>query len=97
MGTMADSTDKTQTDKRVESAWGHVVSTGGAKTCTVQIARLVPHSLYGKYVKRTTKMAVHDPKEEAGIGDKVRIVPCKPISKRKRWRLAEIVAKAKTA
>ena len=92
---MAESTEKTH--KRVESATGVVVSTGGDKTCTVEVSRLVPHPLYGKYMKRRTKVAVHDPSNEAGMGDTVNIVPCRPISKRKRWRLTEVVRKAKMA
>ena len=92
---MADSTEKTQPQKRVESDTGVVVSIGGDKTCTVEISWQVAHPLYGKIMKRNTKMAVHDPSNEAGLGDTVTIVPCRPISKRKRWRLAGVVSKAK--
>ena len=86
-----------KTQKRVETAQGVVVSTGGDKTCSVEVSRLVKHPLYGKYMKLGTKVAVHDPENEAGMGDVVDIVTCRPISKRKRWRLSNVVRKAKMA
>jgi len=62
-------------EKRLERATGVVVSTGGDKSCTVQVSRLVKHALYGKYLKRRSKVAVHDPNNDAGLGDTVDIVP----------------------
>jgi small subunit ribosomal protein S17 len=74
---------------------GKVVSDRMEKSIVVAIERLVPHPLYKKYFKRTTKLMVHDEKKEAHIGDTVRIMETRPLSKRKRWRLVEIVEKAK--
>jgi small subunit ribosomal protein S17 len=61
----------------------------------VSIERRVPHPIYKKYFKRTTKLMAHDEKREAGIGDVVRIMETRPLSKLKRWRLVEIVERAK--
>jgi small subunit ribosomal protein S17 len=74
---------------------GVVESNKADKTITVQVARLVKHRTYGKYIKRTTKFTAHDPENSCGIGDKVKIVATRPLSKMKRWRLAEIVEKAR--
>jgi small subunit ribosomal protein S17 len=65
------------------------------KSITVAIDRKVKHPIYGKFVHRTTKFMAHDEKNEASIGDKVRIMETRPLSKMKRWRLVEIVEKAK--
>lgn len=59
------------------------------------IDRKVKHPIYGKFMKKTTKLMAHDEKNEAGIGDVVRIMETRPLSKNKRWRLVEIVEKAK--
>lgn len=74
---------------------GVVVSNKMDKTITVAIERKVPHPIYKKYFKKTTKLMAHDEKRECGIGDKVKIMETRPLSKRKRWRLVEIVEKAK--
>ncbi|MGB9591675.1 MAG: 30S ribosomal protein S17 [Candidatus Kryptoniota bacterium] len=74
---------------------GKVVSDRMEKSIVVAIERLVPHPLYKKYFKRTTKLMVHDEKREAHVGDIVKIMETRPLSKRKRWRLVEIVEKAK--
>ena len=74
---------------------GTVVSDKMDKTITVAIERKVPHPIYKKYFKKTTKLMVHDEKSESGIGDKVKIMETRPLSKNKRWRLVEIVEKAK--
>ena len=81
-------------EKVQHSLEGRVVSDKMHKTSTVLIERKVKHSLYGKYVKRSTKLHVHDESETAGIGDTVRIVPCRPLSKTKAWALAEVLSKA---
>jgi small subunit ribosomal protein S17 len=83
-----------ETNKIQHSLEGRVVSDKMNKTITVLIERSVKHSLYGRYVKRSTKLHVHDEKEAAGIGDTVRIVPCRPLSKTKAWELAEVLSKA---
>jgi small subunit ribosomal protein S17 len=65
------------------------------KSITVAIDRKVKHPIYGKFMNKTTKFMAHDEKNEAGIGDTVRIMETRPLSKSKRWRLVEIVEKAK--
>jgi len=74
---------------------GVVVSNKMNKTITVAIERKVPHPIYKKYFKKTTKLMAHDEKGECTIGDKVKIMETRPLSKNKRWRLLEIVEKAK--
>ena len=72
-------------------AVGVVASDKMAKTRRVEISRLVKHKKYGKYIRRRTKLAVHDPKGEAEIGDRVEITPCRPMSKTKSWRLLRVL------
>jgi small subunit ribosomal protein S17 len=74
---------------------GKVVSNNMEKSIVVAIMRQVPHPIYKKYFKRTTKLMAHDEKREAGVGDTVKIMETRPLSKMKRWRLVEIVEKAK--
>jgi small subunit ribosomal protein S17 len=74
---------------------GKVVSNKMQKSIVVAIERLVPHPIYKKYFRRTTQLMAHDEKREAGVGDKVKIMETRPLSKRKRWRLVEILEKAK--
>lgn len=74
---------------------GVVVSNKMNKTITVAIERKVPHPIYKKYFKKTTKLMAHDEKSECTVGDKVKIMETRPLSKNKRWRLLEIVEKAK--
>ena len=73
---------------------GVVVSDKGDKTITVAVKRLVRHRRYGKYVYRTTKCAAHDEKNEARVGDHVKIMATRPLSRRKRWRLTGILERA---
>lgn len=74
---------------------GRVVSNKMQKSIVVTIERKVPHPVYRKYFKRTVKLTAHDEKQEAGIGDLVRVMETRPLSKTKRWRLVEIIEKAK--
>ncbi|MCA6408848.1 MAG: 30S ribosomal protein S17, partial [Cytophagales bacterium] len=74
---------------------GRVTSNKMTKSITVAIDRKVKHPIYGKFMNKTTKFMAHDEKNEAGIGDTVRIMETRPLSKSKRWRLVEIVEKAK--
>lgn len=74
---------------------GIVVSDKMDKTITIAIERKVPHPIYKKYFKKTTKLMAHDEKSECRLGDKVKIMETRPLSKSKRWRLIEIVEKAK--
>ena len=74
---------------------GKVVSNKMQKTITVAVDRKVKHPLYGKSVSRTTKFNAHDEENTAGIGDTVRIMETRPLSKSKRWRLVEILERAR--
>jgi small subunit ribosomal protein S17 len=74
---------------------GKVLSNKMQKTITVAVDRKVKHPIYGKFVNKTTKFKAHDETNAAGIGDVVRIMETRPLSKDKRWRLVEIVEKAK--
>lgn len=74
---------------------GTVVSNKMNKSVIVAIERRVAHPLYKKYFKKTTNLMAHDEKNECGIGDTVKIMEIRPLSKRKKWRLVEIVEKAK--
>ncbi len=74
---------------------GIVVSNKMDKTITIAIERKVPHPIYKKYFKKTTKLMAHDEKRECSIGDKVKIMETRPLSKMKRWRLVQIIEKAK--
>ena len=74
---------------------GMVTSNRMDKTITVAVERKVKHPIYGKFVKKTTKFHAHDDKNECTIGDMVRIMETRPMSKTKRWRLVEVVEKAK--
>jgi small subunit ribosomal protein S17 len=65
------------------------------KTITVSVERKVKHPIYGKFVKKTTKFMAHDEKNECSIGDTVRIMEVRPLSKNKCWRLVEIIEKVK--
>lgn len=73
---------------------GVVTSNKMEKSLTVSIERQIQHAKYGKYLKRTTKLHVHDEKSEAREGDVVRIQECRPLSKTKAWTLVEIVQRA---
>ena len=74
---------------------GIVTSDKMDKTITVAVERKVKHPIYGKFVKKTTKFHAHDEKQECTIGDVVKIMETRPLSKTKRWRLVEVVEKAK--
>ncbi len=74
---------------------GVVSSNKMDKTVTVAVERKVKHPMYGKFVKKTTKFHAHDEKNECSIGDVVRIMETRPLSKTKRWRLVEVVEKVK--
>ncbi|MEG1517204.1 MAG: 30S ribosomal protein S17 [Raoultibacter sp.] len=74
---------------------GVVVSAAGDKTCVVQVKERKPHPVYGKMMTSTEKLHAHDENNEAGVGDTVRIMETRPLSKMKRWRLVQIIEKAK--
>lgn len=81
--------------KRRKTRIGIVSSNKMTKTITVAVERKVKHPIYGKFVKKTTKFHAHDESSTAGPGDVVRIMETRPLSKTKRWRLVEIIEKAK--
>ena len=74
---------------------GLVVKAAMQKTITVKVDRLMQHKLYKKTIRRSKNYLVHDESSQAGVGDTVKIVECRPISKSKSWRLLEIITKAK--
>ncbi|UQE74430.1 MULTISPECIES: 30S ribosomal protein S17 [unclassified Gordonia (in: high G+C Gram-positive bacteria)] len=74
---------------------GYVVSDKMQKTITVELEDRKSHPLYGKIIRTTSKVKAHDEQEVAGVGDRVRIMETRPLSKSKRWRLVEVLEKAK--
>lgn len=85
------STDRNLRKERI----GLVVSNKMDKSVTVAVQRKLKHPMYGKFIGKTTKFMAHDEKNECGIGDTVKIMETRPLSKRKRWRLLEIIERAK--
>jgi small subunit ribosomal protein S17 len=82
--------------KEVKTRRAVVVSKSGDKSIKVQINYKVKHPVYGKYMKRRTKLIVHDVTDEARVGDLVDIAECRPISKTKNWRLVKVVERGVT-
>ena len=76
--------------KTVRKVFGRVVSNGADKTVSVSIERVVKHPVYGKYIRRTTKVMAHDGDNACQLGDRVAIAECRPLSKRKSWRVVEV-------
>ncbi len=81
----------TQTQKRRNEFIGEVVSTKMEKTIAVEVYQMIRHKKYGKFIRKSNVFKAHDEKNEAQMGDKVRIFETRPLSKTKRWRLAEII------
>ena len=92
---MTTTTSATTDRNRRKTRVGKVVSDRMDKTIVVSIERLVKHPQYGRYVRRRSKFKVHDEKNECRMGDTVRFMETRPISKDKRWRFVEIVERAK--
>jgi small subunit ribosomal protein S17 len=91
-----ESTDQTPVERgRRKVREGLVVSDKMDKTVIVAVEDRVKHRLYGKVLRQTTRMKAHDEDNTAGVGDRVRIMESRPISATKRWRLVEIIEKAK--
>jgi len=84
-------TEETKTKRAVT---GKVISNKMDKTITVMIERKVKHPVYGKYIKRSTKLHAHDASNECNEGDTVTVVACRPLSKSKKWMLENIVERA---
>lgn len=82
------------TEKRTRTVTGKVVSNKMDKTITVMIERRVKHSVYGKYITRSSKVHAHDENNQCGIGDTVLVAETRPISKSKSWKLMEVVESA---
>lgn len=81
-------------DKKQRTLVGKVVSISGDKSVKVMLDYKIKHAKYGKYIKRSIKVAVHDPQNLSRVGDLVEVQECRPISKRKSWRLVKITQKA---
>jgi small subunit ribosomal protein S17 len=81
-------------EKLQRTLTGKVSSDKMDKSVTVMIERFVKHPIYGKFIKRSTKLHVHDENNECGVGDTVVIEQCRPISKTKSWRLVKVTEKA---
>ena len=84
----------TEQTKKLHTVDGRVVSNKMDKTVTVLVERQVKHALYGKYLRRSTKLHAHDADNACRMGDTVRVAECAPLSKTKNWRVVEIVAHA---
>lgn len=80
--------------KNTRTVTGRVISDKMDKTVTVLVERKVPHPIYGKYVKRSTKLHAHDESNECKMGDTVSIEECRPLSKSKSWRLVKVLERA---
>jgi len=85
---------KTAEAKSRRTVVGRVVSDKMDKTVSVAIERLVKHPVYGKYIRRTTKLMAHDENNECKTGDRVTISECRPIAKNKSWRVVDVVERA---
>ncbi|MBS0380637.1 MAG: 30S ribosomal protein S17 [Proteobacteria bacterium] len=94
MSAEAAKTDAKTEEKGARTLTGRVVSTKMQKTIAVEIERLIKHPTYGKYIRRTTKLLAHDDAGAAKDGDLVTIAPCRPLSRRKSWKLLAVVSKA---
>ncbi len=80
--------------EKIRSATGQVVGDRMDKTASVELVRQLRHPLYGKYIRRSTKVLVHDEENQARVGDQVRIRECRPRSKHKAWELVEVLKAA---
>lgn len=83
-----------EASKAQRSVVGRILSDKMDKTVTVEIKRMVRHPVYGKYIRRSTKLHVHDAENNGRAGDTVRIQECRPISRSKSWTLVEIVERS---
>lgn len=89
-----EKTNEAQGEARMRTVTGRVVSNKMDKTIAVLISRVVKHPVYGKYLRRSTKVLVHDDENTCQAGDVVSITECRPLSKRKSWRLVEVLERA---
>ena len=84
----------TDNNTQLRTVEGRVVSNKMDKTVTILVERQVKHALYGKYIRRSTKLHAHDAENACNTGDFVRVAECAPMSKTKNWRVVEILARA---
>ncbi|KFN44288.1 30S ribosomal protein S17 [Arenimonas oryziterrae] len=84
----------TQNETQLRTVEGRVVSNKMNKTVTVLVERQVKHALYGKYLRRSTKLHAHDEDNACNEGDVVRVTECRPLSKTKNWRVVEVITRA---
>jgi small subunit ribosomal protein S17 len=82
------------TEQTIRTVQGRVVSNKMDKTITVAVERKVKHPIYGKFIKRTTKLHAHDETNQCNEGDVVTITECRPLSKSKTWKLVDVVTKS---
>jgi small subunit ribosomal protein S17 len=90
---MTDTSTKQRGERKVRQ--GRVISTAMDKTVVVEIQRTTTHPLYRKIIKRTEKLLAHDETNDVNTGDRVRVAETRPLSKRKRWRVVEVIERAK--
>jgi small subunit ribosomal protein S17 len=90
-----EATEEQQRQTTRKERVGVVVSNKMDKSISVAVRRQIKHPIYGKIIRKTTKLMAHDEKNDANEGDTVRIVETRPLSKSKRWRLAEVIERAK--
>jgi len=93
---MSDTNETNQAGEKTvhRTLTGRVVSTAMDKTAAVAVERLVRHPVYGKFIRRTSKLLAHDENNEAQVGDTVEIASCRPMSKRKSWKIVNFVERA---
>jgi len=91
---MSAEENKAAEQKTLRTLTGRVVSAKMQKTIAVEVERLIRHERYGKYIRRTTKLLAHDENGESREGDTVQITPCRPLSRRKSWKLVKVVGRA---
>jgi len=91
---MSDKVETNATAAAIKTVEGRVVSNKMNKTVTVLVERHVKHALYGKYLRRSTKLHAHDEENACKEGDLVRVTECRPLSKTKNWRVVEIITRA---
>ena len=84
----------TDNNTQLRTVEGRVVSNKMDKTVTILVERQVKHALYGKYIRRSTKLHAHDADNACNEGDLVRVAECRPLSKTKNWRVVEVVTRA---
>ena len=81
-------------DRKLKTLTGVVISNSGNKSVNIAVDYKIKHPKYGKYIKRRTKIGVHDEHNQSGVGDVIEIAECRPLSKTKSWRLVKVLKKA---